>query len=123
MIIADSSSALGRGTSPRFRAATSELQRSDQERLDAAGVDLCSLAPSKTGCASRRSSISPRGRLIRELDGSRTLQEALAAVADVDVMRESGLSFRILERGFPELGRLSADREPDPFGRLTRLWR
>jgi hypothetical protein len=65
----------------------------------------------------------PTRRLIRELDGSRTLQEALAAVADVDVMRESGLSFRILERGFPELGRLSADREPDPFGRLTRLWR
>jgi hypothetical protein len=34
----------------------------------------------------------PTRRLIRELDGSRTLQEALAAVADVDVMRESGLS-------------------------------
>jgi hypothetical protein len=31
----------------------------------------------------------PTRRLIRELDGSRTLQEALAAVADVDVMRES----------------------------------
>jgi hypothetical protein len=29
----------------------------------------------------------PTRRLIRELDGSRTLQEALAAVADVDVMR------------------------------------
>jgi hypothetical protein len=47
----------------------------------------------------------PTGRLIRELDGSRTLQEALAAVADVDATRETGLSLarQMLEIGFLEL--------------------
>jgi hypothetical protein len=48
----------------------------------------------------------PTGRLIRRLDGPRTLQEALAAVADADATREMGLSLarRMLEIGFLELG-------------------
>jgi hypothetical protein len=47
----------------------------------------------------------PTGRLIRELDGTRTLQEALAAVADSAATRETGLSLarRMLEIGFLEL--------------------
>ena len=47
----------------------------------------------------------PTGRLIRELDGTRTLQEALAAVADSAAARETGLSLarRMLEIGFLEL--------------------
>jgi hypothetical protein len=47
----------------------------------------------------------PTGQLIRELDGTRTLREALAAVADGDATRESGLSLarRMLEIGFLEL--------------------
>lgn len=45
------------------------------------------------------------GRLIRELDGTRTLQEALAAVAEGDATRVQGLSLarRMLEIGFLEL--------------------
>jgi len=47
----------------------------------------------------------PTGRLIRELDGTRTLWEALAAVADGDATRVQGLSLarRMLEIGFLEL--------------------
>jgi hypothetical protein len=47
----------------------------------------------------------PTGLLIRELDGTRTLQEALAAVVDGDATRETGLSLarRMLEIGFLEL--------------------
>jgi hypothetical protein len=47
----------------------------------------------------------PTGRLIRELDGSRTLREALAEVADGDRTRETGVSLarRMLEIGFLEL--------------------
>jgi methylase of polypeptide subunit release factors len=47
----------------------------------------------------------PTGRLIRELDGTRTLQEALMAVADSAAARETGLSLgrRMLEIGFLEL--------------------
>jgi hypothetical protein len=47
----------------------------------------------------------PTGRLIRELDGTRTLQEALTAVADRNATRETGLSVarRMLEIGFLEL--------------------
>ena len=50
------------------------------------------------------------GRLIRELDGTRTLREALAAVADGDATRETGLALarRMLEIGFLEL-----DDHPD----------
>jgi Methyltransferase small domain len=46
-------------------------------------------------------------RLIRELDGSRTLREALAAALDDDESRETGLSLtrRMLEIGFLELAR------------------
>jgi len=48
----------------------------------------------------------PTARLIRELDGSRTLHEALAAAVDSDATRETGLSLarRMLEIGFLELG-------------------
>jgi hypothetical protein len=44
-------------------------------------------------------------RLIRELDGSRTLDEALAAVVDSDDARETGLALarQMLEIGFLEL--------------------
>jgi methylase of polypeptide subunit release factors len=47
----------------------------------------------------------PTGRLIRELDGTGTLREALAAVADSAAARETGLSLarRMLEIGFLEL--------------------
>jgi hypothetical protein len=47
----------------------------------------------------------PTGRLIRELDGTRTLQEALAAVVEGDATRVQGLSLarRMLEIGFLEL--------------------
>ena len=47
----------------------------------------------------------PTGRLIRELDGTKTLQEALVAVAEGDAMRVQGLSLarRMLEIGFLEL--------------------
>jgi len=50
------------------------------------------------------------GRLIRELDGTRTLREALAAVADGDATRDTGLALarRMLEIGFLEL-----DDHPD----------
>jgi hypothetical protein len=43
--------------------------------------------------------------LIRELDGSRTLREALAVAVDSDATRETGLSLarRMLEIGFLEL--------------------
>ena len=48
---------------------------------------------------------APTGRLIRELDGTRTLQEALAAVGEGDATRVQGLSLarRMLEIGFLEL--------------------
>jgi methylase of polypeptide subunit release factors len=48
----------------------------------------------------------PTARLIRELDGSRTLHEALAAAVDGDAARETGLALarRMLEIGFLELG-------------------
>ena len=48
---------------------------------------------------------APTDRLIRELDGTRTLQEALAAVGDSAATRETGLSLarRMLEIGFLEL--------------------
>jgi hypothetical protein len=47
----------------------------------------------------------PTGRLIRELDGMKTLREALAAVADGEATRVQGLSLarRMLEIGFLEL--------------------
>lgn len=47
----------------------------------------------------------PTGRLIRQLDGTRTLQEALAAVADSAATHETGLSLarRMLEIDFLEL--------------------
>ena len=47
----------------------------------------------------------PTGRLIRELDGSRTLGEALAAAVDSDDARATGLSLarRMLAVGFLEL--------------------
>ena len=47
----------------------------------------------------------PTARLIRELDGSRTLHEALAAAVDSDAARETGLALarRMLEIGFLEL--------------------
>ena len=47
----------------------------------------------------------PTARLIRELDGSRTLNEALAAAVDNDAAREMGLTLarRMLEIGFLEL--------------------
>jgi len=48
----------------------------------------------------------PTARLIRELDGSRTLAEALTAALDSDATRATGLSLarRMLEIGFLELG-------------------
>ena len=48
---------------------------------------------------------APTARLIRELDGSRTLREALAASVDGDAARETGLALarRMLEIGFLEL--------------------
>jgi methylase of polypeptide subunit release factors len=48
----------------------------------------------------------PTARLIRELDGSRTLEEALTAAVDSDAAREIGRSLarRMLEIGFLELG-------------------
>jgi SAM-dependent methyltransferase len=48
----------------------------------------------------------PTARLIRLLDGSRTLGEALAAAVDGDAARETGLTLarRMLEIGFLELG-------------------
>ena len=48
----------------------------------------------------------PTARMIRELDGSRTLDEALAAAVDNDAARETGLALarRMLEIGFLELG-------------------
>jgi Methyltransferase small domain len=48
----------------------------------------------------------PTARLIRELDGSRTLSQALEAAVDSDAARETGLSLarRMLEIGFLELG-------------------
>jgi hypothetical protein len=48
----------------------------------------------------------PTARLIRRLDGSGTLYEALAAAVDTDAARETGLSLarRMLEIGFLELG-------------------
>ena len=48
----------------------------------------------------------PTARLIRELDGSATLSEALTAAVDSDASRETGLSLarRMLEIGFLELG-------------------
>ena len=48
----------------------------------------------------------PTARLIRELDGSRTLREALAAAVDGNAAQESGLGLtrRMLEVGFLELG-------------------
>jgi Methyltransferase small domain len=48
----------------------------------------------------------PTARLIRELDGTRTLSEALAAAVDSDATRQTGLSLarRMLEIGFLELG-------------------
>jgi hypothetical protein len=47
----------------------------------------------------------PTARLIRALDGSRTLEEALAAAVEGDAHRETGLSLarRMLEIGFLEL--------------------
>jgi SAM-dependent methyltransferase len=49
---------------------------------------------------------APTARLIRELDGSRTLREALAASVDGDSARQVGLALarRMLEVGFLELG-------------------
>jgi methylase of polypeptide subunit release factors len=49
---------------------------------------------------------SPTARLIRELDGSRTLSEALAATLRSEAERATGLSLarRMLEVGFLELG-------------------
>jgi methylase of polypeptide subunit release factors len=46
----------------------------------------------------------PTARLIRELDGSRTLDEALTAAVDSDAAREAGLALarRMLEIGFLE---------------------
>ena len=57
-------------------------------------------------CPSPRSSIRPRRDSIRELDGSKTLREALAAAVDGDAARETGLALarRMLEIGFLELG-------------------
>lgn len=48
----------------------------------------------------------PTARLIRELDGSRTLREALAAAVDGDAAQETGLALarRMLEIGFLEFG-------------------
>jgi hypothetical protein len=48
----------------------------------------------------------PTARLIRGLDGSRTLHEALAAAVDSDAAQEAGLALarRMLEIGFLELG-------------------
>ena len=48
----------------------------------------------------------PTARLIRELDGSTTLSEALTAAVESDAARETGLSLarRMLEIGFLELG-------------------
>ncbi len=48
----------------------------------------------------------PTARLIRELDGSRTLREALAAAVDGDAAQETGLALarQMLEIGFLELG-------------------
>ena len=48
----------------------------------------------------------PTARLIRALDGSATLSEALTAAVDSDATRETGLSLarRMLEIGFLELG-------------------
>ncbi|MBA3383595.1 MAG: methyltransferase [Actinobacteria bacterium] len=48
----------------------------------------------------------PTARLIRGLDGSRTLHEALAAAVDSDAALETGLALarRMLETGFLELG-------------------
>jgi len=47
----------------------------------------------------------PTARLLRELDGSRTLEEALAAAVDDDHARDEGLALarRMLEIGFLEL--------------------
>jgi Methyltransferase small domain len=47
----------------------------------------------------------PTARLLRQLDGSRTLGEALAAAVDSDAARETGLALarRMLEIGFLEL--------------------
>jgi SAM-dependent methyltransferase len=49
---------------------------------------------------------TPTARLIRELDGSKTLREALAAAVDEPAAEESGLTIarRMLEVGFLELG-------------------
>jgi hypothetical protein len=49
---------------------------------------------------------APTARLIRKLDGSRTLREALAASVDGDTARETGLALarRMVEIGFLELG-------------------
>jgi methylase of polypeptide subunit release factors len=48
----------------------------------------------------------PTARLLQELDGSRTLEAALAAAVDGDAAREQGLGLarRMLEVGFLELG-------------------
>jgi hypothetical protein len=48
----------------------------------------------------------PTARLIRGLDGSKTLHEALAAAVDSDAAQETGLALarRMLEIGFLELG-------------------
>ena len=47
----------------------------------------------------------PTARLLRELDGSQTLEEALAAAVDDDHARHEGLALarRMLEIGFLEL--------------------
>jgi hypothetical protein len=47
----------------------------------------------------------PTARLLRELDGSQTLEEALAAAVDDDQARDEGLALarRMLEIGFLEL--------------------
>jgi hypothetical protein len=48
---------------------------------------------------------APTARMIRELDGSRTLREALADAVDDPAVREAGLAVarRMLEVGFLEL--------------------
>lgn len=60
----------------------------------------------------------PTARLIRELDGSRTLREALAAAVDGDAAQETGLALarRMLEVGFLELEDALAS-PPDGRGR------
>jgi hypothetical protein len=48
----------------------------------------------------------PTARLLQELDGSRTLAEALGAAVDGDAARDEGIALaqRMLEVGFLELG-------------------